>query len=53
MIPEVITTSTFDKLCEKKKKNSDPYIVDKLTKAIAEIASSENPERLGEKKHGN
>ena len=52
MSTDVIIPNNFRKLCEKKKKTCDPYIIDKLRDAIIEISSSENPERLGEKKHG-
>jgi len=52
MSTEVIIPNTFRKLCEKKKKMCDAYIIDKQKDAVIEISSSENPERLGEKKHG-
>lgn len=53
MSPVVIIPNKFKTLCEKKKKKCDPYILDKLTNAIREISSSDNPEHLGVKKQGN
>jgi Txe/YoeB family toxin of Txe-Axe toxin-antitoxin module len=53
MIPDVLFTNTFEKLCGKKRKNCDQYIVDKLEEAVMEIISSNNPEHLGIKKQGN
>jgi len=52
MIPDIVIPDSFTSLCEKKKKKSDKYIIDKLKNAIVEISSSENPESLGEKKKG-